>query len=58
MESATFPEIRENKVARGTWFEPTVLTIVRHDSTEFVLALSTEGRRDQLFIGVLEDSLR
>ena len=58
MESAFFSEIRDKVVEQGSWREPTVLTIVRHDGSEFVLALSTEEGRDKLFIRRLEQLLR
>ena len=57
-ESASFSEIREKAVERGSWIEPTVLTVVRHDGSEFVLALSAEAKGDQLFIRRLEGLLR
>ena len=58
VESASFSEIRDTEVKQGSWLEPTVLTVVRQDGSEFVLILSAEEGRDQLFLRRLEQLLQ
>lgn len=50
VEKAEFAEINFTKHERGGWFNPTVLTIVREDGSDFVLHLSTGEDRDRDFI--------
>jgi len=58
VENAIFSDIEDTEVEYGNWLDPTVVTVVRRDSSRFVLALSTEEGRDKLFLRNLEKLLQ
>jgi len=58
IEKAAFSEIAQIAPEYGSFVESTSVTITRHDRSEFVLLLSTEDRRDRLFLRKLEGFLK
>ncbi len=58
VEDALFSDVEDTELEYGNWVDPTVLTVVRSDSSQFILALSTEGKRDRLFLRKLEQLLQ
>lgn len=58
VEDAFFSEIEDTVVEYGDWVDPTVLTVILSDGSQFALTLSTEGRRDRQFLDKLEQLIR
>ena len=54
VESATFSEVAETSWVRGTWADPTSLSVVRKDGSSFVVSLATEAQGDEIFVRRLE----
>ncbi|NOY41350.1 MAG: hypothetical protein GXP26_05880 [Planctomycetes bacterium] len=57
IEKAVFSDISKIIPKYGNFIESTLVTITRHDESEFDLLLSTEDHRDRLFLRKLEGIL-